>query len=532
MPKEHNTKKHVQIFIISVVGALLIAAVVALFAIPINVKDIYYLELGNELSTDAKDYVENFRPGNLIAGVDISNVNAGELGTYEAYVQQGFYKQKFEVVVQDTIAPELVFPEEIFILDICEIYKSDYFISEIIDASDDVQIYITSDYHGYSATERKTERIQFASYCGEVKLTFLAVDESGNESYVFLTVYVDLPPDLYVKYYYVTPGSEVNFLNSAECYDVMDGNLTPYIKVEDDGVDLSTIGTYEITYSCEDSLGMTITETCQVNVMDAGDIQELINTHVIDHSTEEIFGAYNKYDNGYFENMSVDEVMEEMRKTIVHIYHSDGWGSGFIIEITDEKIIIVTNQHVVDNKSEVYVFLNTGDKFYTGEVVYTSWDYDIAFITVPITKAMRRQEKDLLYYTMSSPEDGLLNELATVHINKGYWDSIQSGSNINVGITNIDENCNIIHHETGRLISKSTSISPYWDSWRNLKKMITITADSYKGMSGSVIYDQGGNCLGVIWGQYEATGKDGYGIPLDTLCELYEQHFGRKPYYH
>ena len=132
MPKEHNTKKHVQIFIISVVGALLIAAAVALFAIPINVKDIYYLELGNELSTDAKDYVENFRPGNLIAGVDISNVNAGELGTYEAYVQQGFYKQKFEVVVQDTIDPELVFSEEVRILDICEIYKSDYFICDNI----------------------------------------------------------------------------------------------------------------------------------------------------------------------------------------------------------------------------------------------------------------------------------------------------------------------------------------------------------------------------------------------------------------
>ena len=144
---------------------------------------------------------------------------------------------------------------------------------------------------------------------------------------------------------------------------------------------------------------------------------------------------------------------------------------------------------------------------------------------------MRRREKDFLYYSMSS-DVGLLDELATVHIDKGYWDSIQKGDDIKVGITNFGYYGDLIHHETGKLISKSTSISPYWNTWRNLKKVITVTADTHKGMSGSVIYDQSGKCLGVVWGGYEATGKDAYGIPLDTLCELYEQHFGRKPYYH
>ena len=112
MPKEHNTKKIVLLSIISIVGALLIAAGIAFFVIPINVIDKYYLEVEKKLSFDAKDYVESFRPGNLIASVDTSDVNVGELGTYEAYVQQGFYKHKFEVVVEDKTAPALIFSQK------------------------------------------------------------------------------------------------------------------------------------------------------------------------------------------------------------------------------------------------------------------------------------------------------------------------------------------------------------------------------------------------------------------------------------
>lgn len=113
---------------------------------------------------------------------------------------------------------------------------------------------------------------------GIYTLTYIVSDLSGNEIRTSISVIVietsieeDLTPPIILgasamTYYLGDP--EPDFLSGLVAFDPEDGNLTDQITVDSTGLDLTTIGIYDITYSVSDEAGNTFQITIQLTVMD------------------------------------------------------------------------------------------------------------------------------------------------------------------------------------------------------------------------------------------------------------------------
>lgn len=496
--------------ITGVVAAVLAVLVLLPFAVPLNqVSDSYTVELGNEISTEVTDYVKGFVPGVWVSVLDVTDVNTYCLGEYRATVKQGFHTYEFTINVEDTVAPVLHFSDENFYLKEGEVYAVDYFLDEIVDFSDKVSVFVS---------EAGKKEAKHSDVCMEKSgifvLTFVAQDESENESAYTLSVTVDTPPVITgMKDYYVVPGTTLDYLEFIEAYDIVDGDVSENVYVDASGVDLSSEGFYELSYICEDAYGLITEEEVSVNVMASMDIQELINTHEIHRLDDRIIGAYNLYDIGYYDNKTMDEMFEIMHPTTIRITNNGGYGSGFILEISDEEIIIGTCQHVVKKQDTVGIYFFDGTKA-TGTVVGTIWNEDVGFVSVKI--------EDI-------PED-LLNRLYTVHINKGYWDSLENETDLEVGIRCITDKGTVWRDRKGKLVYKASHGDM---QYRNLYDATRITASLFSGASGSNIFDIHGNTMSVATYVISGGGRyESYGMTLETLCSGFEEIFGRKINYY
>ena len=124
----------------------------------------------------------------------------------------------------------------------------------------------------------------------------------------------------------------------------------------------------------------------------------------------------------------------------------------------------------------------------------------------------------------------VLDKLYTVHINKGYWDTLENEADLELGVRCIYESGKVWREKTGKLVYKQGTTDLMW---RSIPKVTRITAGLFHGASGSNVFDIHGNVIGVA--TYIITGGgrfESYCIPLDTLCEQYEEIVGRKLYYY
>lgn len=508
---EENRKKSRKIgFILSIVAAVVVVSGLLPFVVPLRqVTNTITVELGDEISTDIEDYVTGFTPGICISNLDVTGVNTSQVGNYTARVKQGFREFEYNVSVEDTMAPVLHFCGEQLYLEEGQTYNTDYFVDEIIDASGEVTIEVSS-----AATADETNSYVCIEESGVYVLTFTALDPSGNESVYTLSVTVDTAPTITgMKDYYVVPGTTLNYLEFIEAYDIVDGDVSENVRVNAESVDLSAVGSYELNYICEDSYGLLSKETVSVNVMESMDIQTLINTHEIHRLDEIIVGAYNLYDIGYYDNKTIEEMLEIMHSTAIRITNSSGYGSGFILQILDEEIIIGTCQHVVKNQETVDISFFEGTKV-TGMVVKAIWDYDVAFVSVK---------------TEDVPQE-LLDKLYTVHINKGYWDTLENEVDLEIGVRCITDKGTVWRDKTGTLVYKSGQGDM---QWRSLVEATRVSASLFHGSSGSNVFDIHGNTIGVATYVISGGGRyESYCMTLETLCDKFEEVFGRKLYYY
>lgn len=507
--KKKKGKKKLGI-VLGIVAAAVVIVVMLPFVVPVKkTVDTITVELGDEISKEPQDYVTGFAPSLWVTSLDVSHVNTNQVGTYIAKVKHSFWEYEYEVIVEDTIAPTLeFFGEEIYIEE-GEMYPSNYFVKEAYDISGDVTIKVADS--KLPAYNRSYVCIEES---GVYVLTFLASDNSGNESKYTLSVTVDTPPTIAgMKDYYVIPGTTLNYLEFITAQDTVDGDVTANVYVSAENVDLSLAGSYELTYICEDSYGLSSEEKVAINVMDSMSIQELINTHKIHRLDEIIVGAYNLYDIGYYDDKTIKEMHEIMHPTAIRITNSVGYGSGFILEISDEEIIIGTNQHVVKSQDTVDISFFDGTKV-QGTVVDAIWDYDVAFVSVKTTDISQE----------------LLDKLYTVHINKGYWDALDNNADLEVGVRCITDKGTVWKDKEGKLVYKSSQGDM---QWRSLVEATRITAGLFHGSSGSNIFDIHGNTIGVATYIISGAGRyESYCMTLETLCEQFENVFGRPLYYY
>lgn len=509
---EENKKKHTKKIgiILGILAAVIVGLGLLPFVVPLKqVTKTINVELGDTISTELDDYVSGFAPGFWVTSLDVSRVDTGNVGDYTVIVKHGFQELTYTILVRDTVAPVLTLATDNIYLEKGQMYPVNYFVEEAFDLSGDITVTVSD-----SVMPDFRRTYAYSEDCGVYVLSFFAKDTSGNESVYTLSVTVDTAPTISgMKEYYVVPGTTLDYLEFITAYDEVDGDVSENVHVNAEDVDLSVVGSYELIYICEDSYGLKSEESVAVNVMEAMDIQELINTHEIHRLEEIIVGAYNLYDIGYYEDKTMAQMQEIMEPTAIRITNNRSYGSGFILQILDEEIIIGTCQHVVNSADTVDISFFDGTKV-DGTVVEAIYDVDIAFVSV--------KREDI--------SQELLDQLYTVHINKGYWDALDNDADLEVGIRCITDQGTVWRDRSGKLVYKSGQADMMW---RGLPQVTRVTAGLFHGSSGSNVFDIHGNTMGIA--TYIITGggrNESYCSTLQTLCDKFEEVFGRKLYYY
>jgi hypothetical protein len=103
------------------------------------------------------------------------------------------------------------------------------------------------------------------SVLGAYDLTYSATDAAGNTSTVTVTINVRdyAAPEFVVNnnIYYLDGDDDPVYLDYIQVIDNYDGDLTSAVVFDDTGVDLTTVGVYDISMTVVDSSGNTKTET-------------------------------------------------------------------------------------------------------------------------------------------------------------------------------------------------------------------------------------------------------------------------------
>ena len=498
-------KKRLKI-VLPVVTGIIIILVSLYAAFLVKQKDAsFVVELGGEISRDLSDYVEGFQWSVNLSKLDLSDVEAGKAGRYKAYIKHGWQKFEYKIKIVDTTAPELTLRQEEFYIERDKEYLPEDFVNAF-DVSG--QVKLTSQH----------EKILFDD-CGKYQFTITAEDINGNVSEKNVEVCVDDAPEIYnVTNYYVVPGSQIDFLDGISAFDRIDGNLSDKVMVDTDEIKLDEEGEYEAVYYVYDRYGLRTEKTAVVKVCDAMELQELINTHKLNINEDCVMGAYNLYDAGYEKQEDVKKVREMVEPSLVRIDvdtdEMQGWGSGFIIEITDEAVYIFSNQHVLK--------YNNGDGF----KVYFHDGSSAVGTNVAITE---KPDMGIMRVPLENIDEDVLKTLKTVHINEGYWDELEKNEDIILCVRAINYDGSVWQDMSGKLVDKFT-ISDRVDMDYY---MVQYTINAINGMSGSPVFDAHGNMVAMVTLFVYGGGKrENYGVSLDDILEFYEESVGHKPNYY
>ncbi len=460
-------------------------------------------ELGEGISDDIQDYLVGTKWSVGLGELDISQVNTGNVGVYQAYARHGRKEFRYEIVVKDTIAPDILLKDGQVYLAQGREYRPEELVAGVEDADRHVKLF-------FQESDSGQDTLKYDD-TGSYDCTVVAEDASGNRSSAQIPVTVDKAPEIDgVKDIFLALGSQVDYLEQVTAWDETDGDLTDRITVDDRLVQLSEEGTYRLSYRVEDDFGIESISYADVIVATQEDLQELVGSRQAVRSRDRIIGAINPYDAGASESDDIRDALDYMRPAVVQLYYSnsEGYsaGSGYIMEITDDLVYICSNRHVVETYDKWYVYFFDGTKL-KGTPVGCSDIYDVGVVTV--------KRKDI-------PKK-LLDQLMTVHIDKSYWNGLND-QRIRVGLERVDREGGILHTSMGYLVK----IKQYF-SWYDQKEHTEVTLKLEHGDSGSAVVDGHGNLVGMAFA-YSSAPRRYWCVPLDAVLDCYEEITGRSVY--
>ncbi len=521
--------------ILGTIGCILLACVLFMKSSYFKVDFVTtetHLELGETMTTDPSYYLEGDPWIVSLSRVDTSSVKKA-IGRYPVYIQHGFEKYTCYVSVTDTTAPVIscdiknltVKPGEIVSINslgldvqdyskVENIYFSNISSSKFYTGLPEDQIADMIEAYRKGIDLWATE-FQFA-YGGVYLLTITAEDEFHNTSDTTLTLKVEQAPILEVPTdFYVASAVDLEFEKYITAWDFIDEDFSSDdVEVDTSQLNLGSSGEYPITFTGTDSYGLKSTVGATVHVYTQAELQELINTHQININDHVIIGAYNAYDSGYYTDGTISSMQDAALPYLVHIEndHLETFGSGFILEIDDEFVTIVSNEHVTQDDLIVDVTFYDGT-VKNGSVVASDAREDISFIQIPIDGSSSN----------SSVTSEYVKKLRTAHINKNYWDSLSNDCGLNIGFTCIDINGDIWAKETATIVEKVALRD--WNSYSDVKETI-ISSPPLAGSSGSPIFDEQGHLVGMVRGytDYE-TYIETVAVPLSEILDYYEMVF-------
>ena len=474
------------------------------------------VELGDEVSVDPFDYLEGFKFAVERSEIDISEVDNFKVGAYEVNIKHAWQNFTVSVTIQDTTPPELNVKEDVQYLLNSQTYIIDEFVNSAKDLSGNVETVIRLN------DSISTDRVSFTKN-GNYKVIIIATDINDNYTVKSVDVIVDTPPEFggEMPDYYLAVGSEIDYLDGLTAWDEHDGDLTDKIVVDTSEIHMEEAGEYKVFYSVTDEYGFESTITNTLHVYEKPDLQQLINTHQINRKDQTIIGAYNLYDGGVYEEDNIDFVLEEMTPAFVclrYSYSNGGYsrGSGYIVEINEDEIIICNNEHVVHGYKTMDVYFYDGTKA-KADIVSTGGgtctEVDIAFAKV---------SRDQL-------TEEFMDTLKTVHIDEGYWTNLPKNPNISAGVRCVLTEGKVWHEKTGKLTVKKDIMC---EQWRKYGLISHVTVQLIPGVSGSAILDGHGNLVAMAVGHGKVDGVQKYfAITLDNIIKIYEKYIGHKPNY-
>lgn len=468
-------------------------------------QDSFTHELGDAISDDPGDYIEAGFLAMRYGSVDLSGIDASKCGEYEIIIKCPGKTFTAPFILEDTTAPVI----SLFNRDLCfaagtRLSPSDL-VRNVKDADSDVDVFFDEDSNDPDALKCKNT----GSYSAWLK----ASDSSGNETSVCIPYTVDLPPEFKKMCdLYVAAGSTRDLLKYVRAYDETDGDLSDEITMYPAEPELTEGTEAELKFTVTDSFGLKTTETVNLYVKSPEDLQSLIEKRTITRENAIIIGAINEYDTGLFNNRSIEQTLIDVMPTVVSIRvdeksGSSTTGSGFIIQITDTDIFIVTNHHVVNSNTECDICFYTSDQV-KGRVMGYSDYYDVAVIKVSL--------KDL-------PEK-FSDIISTVHIDMTYWNKIKEGDKVELGLERMTMDGTIEHYTYGLLVSKLRDVeffTPRLETEMNLKLKL--------GDSGSAVFDKKGRLICMAFA-YSISPERDWAIPLPEIIEAYEEISGNELY--
>lgn len=477
--------------------------------------DSFIVELGENVSSQPDDYFAGKEWSVKKAEIDLSEVVQTEPGSYLVHGYHGFETYTFKVIIQDTTPPEITEKTGMIYLQTGNKYTPYDLIDTVTDISGNVDLQIEA--------EGQDSKILSYEDTGTYTVMVKATDSSGNTAESQVTFLVDTAPEITgIQDAYVAKGSEVSLEELARgvtAYDETDGELTEQILIDTSAVDWNTAGEYQVIYSVADGYGLACVNYSNVYVLSADKLQEAVNTHRINRFDQIIKGAYNLYDAGYYEEDDPEFIMETLEPVFVRInINETEHGNGFIIEITDDSILICTNQHVVTDKKRLEICFYNGVHAW-GNVIAGEERLDIGFVEVPLNNI--------------APEQ--LDLLLTVHIDMDYWNALENQDPISLCMRTLNEDGSVWHDRTGTMLQKVGKQPEFVADWypgQEVPLMTEVYLDFFPGCSGSAILDGHGNLIAMAAAVTEEDDEiRNWAVLLSDILNYYEEVMGRTANY-
>ena len=470
-----------------------------------QLQDTYTYELGSGISEDAADYIDAGFFARHLAIADFSLVDKTKPGRYPMCVVYFGKVFSYDIVIRDTIVPEITLKEgPFYFLPGTKLKPSD-FLESVKDADTLLDISFDTEFIEAGALSCREMR--------EYSVRIMASDSSGNTSVAVTDFLVDDAPVISgITDFYVASGTEPDILRYVSAYDHLDGDLTDSLEITFETEEFPEKGEVGITYKVTDSCGFTTTAEGTAYFDSADSIQEMICERSISRSEYNIVGAYNAYDTGLFEEGDMAETLDGVMNSLVHlrIRKDDGSitvGSGYIAEITDTDIYVITNKHVVGNYKQADVYF-TGGLCVTGaSVIGCAEKYDVA--VVRISKKLLPELSDATF--------------SAVHIDMTYWEELDAEP-IELAIEIVDEFGNIEHIRYGTLVKKLQTF-PFFEPFIETEMALNLRA----GDSGSAVFDPEGRLIAMAFAYSVAPERD-WAVPLNEIVDAYKEITGRELY--
>lgn len=233
-------------------------------------------ELGEEVALNPSDFLEGNKKKIADAKVDISKVDVGEVGLYDATITCARKEYNVKVSIKDTVVPKFTAKKEIICGVGMPITAKD--IAETIsDAAKTVEVTfkdnLVTDSNvkyenavSYEDTTCKTTAISYAE-AGEYDNTIIITDPSGNKIEEPVHIIVCNLPTINANDIVAEVSTTIDYLAGVTATDYAGNDITDKVILKDaSSVNVNVAGEYSAVYTVTDGKNLTSDKSVKVTI--------------------------------------------------------------------------------------------------------------------------------------------------------------------------------------------------------------------------------------------------------------------------